>query len=120
MSEDDEVEKILKKKMGELMKRHANPQQKNEDPYEIVKSMLYERGDEVLSAASVQYPKETRLVVSKLAELIKNRTLNYKISGSELLYIFRSMGLPVTIETTIKIERNGKSLSLSDMLKNEE
>ncbi|MDG6927805.1 MAG: double-stranded DNA-binding protein [Nitrososphaerota archaeon] len=120
MSEDDEVEKILKKKMGELMKKKVSPQQKSDDPFEIVRGTLYDRGDEVLSAAVTQYPNETRLVVSKLAELIKNGTLNYKISGSELLYIFRSMGLPVSIETTIKIERNGRSLSLSDMLKQED
>ncbi len=120
MSEDDEVEKILKKKMGELMKKQASPQRKSDDPFEIVKGILYDRGDEVLNAAAAQYPNETKLIVSRLAELIKNGALNYRISGSELLYIFRSMGLPVSIETTIKIERNGKSLSLSDMLKNDQ
>lgn len=121
MSEDEEVDRILKRKMNELIKKQARPPQQqqkgNEDPLTTVSRVLYDRGDEVLNAAMAQFPNETKLVVSKLAELINSGAINYRISGSELLYIFRTMGLPVTIETQIKIERNGRSLSLSDMLK---
>jgi len=120
MSEDDEVEKILKKKMEELMKKRASPQSNQEDPFKIVMGILYDRGDEVLEAAAAQYPKETGIIVSRLAELIRKGELNQKISGGELLYIFRSLGLPIYIETTVKIERNGKSLSISDILKNDQ
>jgi len=118
MSEDEEVDRILKKKMNELIKKQVRPQQKgNEDPFATVSKVLYDRGDEVLNAAMAQFPNETKLVITKLAELINSGVINYRISGSELMYIFRTMGLPVTIETQIKIERNGRSLSLSDMLK---
>ena len=120
MSEDDEVEKILRKKMEELMKKQASPQSKQDDPFKIVMGMLYDRGDEVLEAAAAQYPNETKIIVSRLADLIKRGVLNQKISGGELLYIFRSLGLPIYIETTIKIERDGKSLSISDILKNDQ
>ncbi len=120
MSEDEEVDRILKRKMNELIKKQVRPPQQQkikEDPMTTVSRVLYDRGDEVLNAAMAQFPNETKLVVSKLAELINSNAINYRISGSELLYIFRTMGLPVTIETQIKIERNGRSLSLSDMLK---
>jgi hypothetical protein len=43
---------------------------------------------------------------------IKNR-----ISGGELLALFRSIGMNLRINTTIQIEDHGKLVSLSDKLK---
>ncbi len=117
-SSDDEIEEmILRKKLLELMKKQQ--QKKEEDPVELVKSYLYDRGDEVLEAALAQFPKETKLFVNKLAELIKKGAIKEKISGSELLYILRSIGIPVNLETRITIIKDGKSMSISDMLKDE-
>ncbi|MFP3166345.1 MAG: double-stranded DNA-binding protein [Nitrososphaeria archaeon] len=117
MSSGDEIEEmLLKKKLLELMKKQQ--QKKDEDdPVKLVKSYLYDRGNEVLDAALSQFPNETNLFVKKLAELIKKGVINEKISGSELLYILRNIGIPVSLETKITIVKDGKSLSLSDMLK---
>ncbi|NAY82121.1 MAG: double-stranded DNA-binding protein [Thaumarchaeota archaeon] len=117
MSSGDEIEEmLLKRKLLELMKKQQ--QKKDEDdPVKLVKSYLYDRGDEVLDAALSQFPKETNLFVKKLAELIKKGVIREKISGSELLYILRNIGIPVSLETKITILKDGISLSLSDMLK---
>ena len=120
MSSDDEIEEmLLKKKLMELMKKQQ--QKKDEDdPVRLVRSHLYDRGDEVLDAALSQFPHETMTFIRKLAELIKKGVITEKISGSELLYILRNIGIPVSLETKITIVKDGKSMSLSDMLKEKE
>lgn len=113
---DDYEEYLLRKKMLELM-RKGMKQEKG--PVDIVKEYLYDRGDEVLEAALQQYPKEASVIVERLAELIKRGVIREKISGGELLQLFRSLGLNVYIETHVKIAKDGKLLSFSDLLKEE-
>mgnify|MGYP001626260241 CR=1 FL=1 len=121
MASHDETEDIiLRKKLLEMLRRQQQAAQKKEDPLELVRSYLYDRGDEVLDAAMAQFPKETRIFVERLADLIKKGKITEKISGAELLYILRNIGIPVSIETKITILKDGKSMSLSDMLREKE
>jgi hypothetical protein len=50
-------------------------------------------------------------------ELIRIGDIRQRISGGELLALFRSVGLNVRVSTSIKIEDHGKLVSLSDKLK---
>ncbi|MDQ4057246.1 MAG: double-stranded DNA-binding protein, partial [Thermoproteota archaeon] len=50
-------------------------------------------------------------------ELIKAGEISQRISGGELLALFRSIGLKIRVNTSIKIEDHGKLVSLSDKLK---
>jgi hypothetical protein len=49
--------------------------------------------------------------------LIKNGEITERISGGDLMALFRSLGMNVKVNTTIKIEDHGKLLSFSDKLK---
>ena len=49
--------------------------------------------------------------------MIKAGEISQRISGGELLALFRSIGLKIRINTSIKIEDHGKLVSLSDKLK---
>ena len=89
---------------------------KNTDK-EIFRSYLYDRGEEVLTLAENQFPFETMMIVKKLTELIKNGEINNKISGGELLTLFRTVGLNIRIDTKIKIEDHGKYVSFGEKLK---
>ena len=51
--------------------------------------------------------------------MIKVGELKQNISGGELLALFRSVGINVRINTSIKIEDHGKLVSFSDKLKQE-
>ena len=84
---------------------------------EIISSYLYDRGEEVLNLAESQFPLQTKSIVSGLVELIKVGELKQNISGGELLALFRSVGIKVRINTSIKIEDHGKLVSFSDKLK---
>ena len=87
---------------------------------EILLSYLYDRGDEVLKLAEAQYPSQTRIIVSKIAQLIREGDISNRISGGELLALFRYAGLLIRVNTSIKIEDHGKYISFSEKLKQEQ
>lgn len=120
MSERDvEEELLLQKKLLEL-KRLLAKKDREKTPREILVERLVDRGEEVLEAAERQFPEQTKVIVEKLAEMIKKGYITSNISGAELLWLFRQLGLPVRIETKIMIEKDGKFISLAEKLKEEE
>lgn len=122
--EDPELEIIKAKKLLKMKKRMAAEEKpKAERPktdHDLLTEYLVERGTEVLSNAQRQYPRETAIIVSKIADLIRRGELQSKLSGGELLSLFRSIGLRVRMDTKISIEDHGKLVSLSDKLKAKE
>ncbi len=130
MSEEDtELEKLKAKRLAE-MKKNISYKQKQEDllasqkeqkkdahkPRDILVNRLGYRGLEVLENAEVQFPKETKIVIEKLAELISAGEINEQIDGGKLLLLFRTVGLNIRVKTKINIEQDGKFVSLSDKL----
>ena len=85
-------------------------------PREILVNNLGFRGLEVLENAESQFPNETQLVVNQIATLIKSGELNEKLDGGQLLYLFRTVGLNVRMQTKINVEQDGKFVSLTDKL----
>lgn len=127
MSEDPDIEIIKARKLKELkekaaaqerMKAAANaPPKKQASAREVVNGYLYDRGEEVLNRAYAQFPAQTEAIVAKIAELILTGEISSRISGGELLALFRSVGLRVHVDTTIKVEKDGKFISFSEKLK---
>jgi DNA-binding TFAR19-related protein (PDSD5 family) len=127
MNEDRDIEILKAKKMKEIMERMVK-QQKEKTLKEMkiknislekeaILSYLYDRGDEVLALAELQFPDQTRIIIGRILELIKEGEITKKISGGELLSLFRSFGLNIKVKTTIKIEDHGKYVSFADKLK---
>ena len=130
-SDNDDIAVIKSKKMIErwtqaishekVMQKIKEQQQTRKVQYkqdrDILLGYLYNRGEEVLALAESQFPHRTLVVVNELAELIKNGNVAERISGSALLGLFRSIGINVKVDTSIKIEDHGKLLSFSDKLK---
>ena len=126
MEEDPDIEILKAKKMQEIMQRMIKQKKENiekdikkREPSqrEILLSYLYDRGDEVLNLAESQFPSETRAIMNRIVELINSGEINQKISGGELLSLFRTIGINVKINTTIKIEEHGKYMSFAEKLK---
>jgi len=127
--EDNELEKLKARRLAE-MKKNISYKQKQEDllasqkeqkkdapkPRDILVNILGYRGLEVLENAEVQFPKEAKIVVEKLAELISAGEINEQIDGGKLLLLFRTVGLNIRVKTKINIEQDGKFVSLSDKL----
>ena len=122
MEEDKEIGFLKTKKLLELQRRLAVQQAKKieKTAREVLLQRLVDRGIEVLESAEASYPKETSIVVEKLAQLIRRGTVQGGISGGELLSLFRSLGMSIHVETTISVEKHGKIISLAEKLKSEE
>ena len=126
MEEDPDIEILKAKKMQEIMQRMMKQKKDNigkdikkreSSEREILLSYLYDRGDEVLNLAESQFPSETRAITGRIVELINSGEINRKISGGDLLSLFRTIGINVKINTTIKIEEHGKYMSFAEKLK---
>jgi DNA-binding TFAR19-related protein (PDSD5 family) len=127
--EDKELELLKAKRLLEMQKNISHRQRFEEikseakvsqaSPRELVLKILGHRGLEVLENAESQFPNETRIVVEKLAELVRNGEITDTIDGVKLLTLFRSLGIRVRVKTTIKVEQDGKMVSLSDRLKSD-
>jgi DNA-binding TFAR19-related protein (PDSD5 family) len=107
----------LREKAAALEKSKSSSQPKKKSARDVVSAFLYDRGDEVLNLAYMQYPAQTEAIVTRMAELIQSGEITNRISGGELLALFRSVGLKVRVNTTIKVEDKGKLISFSDKLK---
>ena len=131
-SDDREIDIINARKLRELREKaaameraRANRQPQQQQPpshrskssREVLSAYLYDRADEVLDLAYGQYPAQTEAIVKRIASLILAGELTSRISGGELLMLFRSVGLKVRVNTTIKVEDNGKFVSFSEKLK---
>jgi DNA-binding TFAR19-related protein (PDSD5 family) len=112
------LEKAKIKQQQDREQQKSGIQPKKTDR-EILLGYLYNRGEEVLNLAESQFPTQTKSIVSGIVELIKISEINQRISGGELLALFRSIGLNIRINTTIKIEDHGKLVSFSEKLKQE-
>lgn len=77
---------------------------------------LYDRSDEVLKLAEQQFPLQTKIIIKRLNELIRFGEIS-KISGGDLLAVYRSLGLNIRVDTHISISDHGKTISFSDKLK---
>lgn len=129
MSQDEDAELAIIKarKMKQLKEKAALSEKIKEDEVktnmtkiddkEILLKYLYDRGDEVLQLADLQFPVQTRIIVRRIVELIKSGEIDSLISGGELLAIFRSVGLRIRVDTNIRIEDHGKYISFGEKLK---
>ena len=124
MSGDAELERLLAQRRAEMERSlragaaAAAGQQDHQEqsPRQILVSSLGHRGLEVLENAEWQYPRQTAALVPQLARLISSGDLPEKLDGGRLLQVFRLVGLNVRMRTTIKVEQDGKMVSLSEKL----
>jgi DNA-binding TFAR19-related protein (PDSD5 family) len=125
LDEDAELNLINARKLAELKKRasiaSAAPPSPAPKPVksdrDVLLGVLYDRGDEVLQTAYQTYPRQTQIVVTQLARLLKQNGMRERISGGELYQLFRNLGLRFSLKTTIKIQDKGKFVDLKDKLK---
>ena len=125
--DDKELEMLKAKRLAE-MQRNLAKQENQEDqnttrdtdtadklsPRDRIIETLGYRGLEVLTNAESQFPNETRIVVEKLAELIKSGEIDEVLDGGKLLTLFRSVGIRVRMENKINVEKDGKFVSISE------
>ena len=122
-SDDPDIDIINARKLRELREKAAAMekakvnQQQPKSSREIVSGYLYDRADQVLDLAYGQYPSQTEAIITRISRLILAGEITSRISGGELLALFRAVGLNIRVNTTIKVEDKGKLISFSEKLK---
>jgi DNA-binding TFAR19-related protein (PDSD5 family) len=128
LSEDDELEMLKRRRLLEMQRRllmnkaleaekKAAKEEKPKEPEEILKSVFEGRAWEVWNAAKTQYPEATKQVASALASLIESKKLKEKITGEQLVWLYRQMNLPIRLETKIRILESGELKTIAQKLK---
>ncbi|MGN6614627.1 MAG: hypothetical protein ACTHKC_06265 [Candidatus Nitrosocosmicus sp.] len=131
--EDPDLELIKARKMRALKEQVASKEKErknieqeksyqnntslnNVSERDFLNRYLYDRGDEVLTLGEQQFPFQTKVLVKRLNELIRYGEIS-KISGGDLLAVYRSLGLHIRVNTNISISDHGKTISFSEKLK---
>ena len=123
MEKDKEIEMLKAKKLLALRKRAKEQKEidenKNEqkNDRELLMSRLVNRADEVFKIAETNYPRETVIITNRIMELVRSGAIKGNIDGGELLQIFRRLGLRIRLDSSIKIAKDGKVVSLTDKIK---
>lgn len=129
LSDDEELELWKRKRLLEmrkrlLIKRAEETAEKGEagekragGPREALNSVFVGRAWEVWRAAEQQYPSLTSKLEAALAELIRSGRLRGPVSGEELYWLFRRLGVMVRLETRIRILERGELKSIAEKLR---
>lgn len=125
MSEEEELELLKRRKLQEIQRRLATRQEaiekpKGEDREVALRGALVGRAWEVLMAARRQYPRAAERVEAALARAISEGRIKGPITGEQLLWLFRYLGLNVRLETRIRIYEHGELKSIAEKLKGED
>jgi DNA-binding TFAR19-related protein (PDSD5 family) len=114
--------KRLVKMLADKIKAEADSLKSNsklQDPIKIVSPFLTDRAKTVLNQALIQYPLETRNVLSLLAKYAIDNKLSTSITGEELLSLFHRLGIYVRMPTRIFIKDKNKRKSLEEKIREE-
>ena len=130
---DDELERIKQKRLAEMkrkmllkqIKDQRESEPKPEKPreatnQEVLDAMFGNRAWEVYSAAAYQYPQVIGQVEQILVDGIKEGKIADIIDGAALMGFFRQVGLPVRLNTKIRISDHGELKTLEQKMKEDE
>jgi len=129
LSEEKELELYKRKRLLEmqmhLLTKKAEEEKKEAevervpDPKEVLNRIFVGRAWEVFEVARRQYPQVTQTLQDELVRLILSGKLKEQITGEQLLWLFRKMGLNVRMETKIRILESGELKTVAEKLKGE-
>ena len=127
---DDELERIKQRRLEEMKRQLMLKQIKEKEAAEpepekpkqptnrdILDSQFGDRAWEVYNAAVYQYPQVMPQVEQILIEGIRTGKIRDIIDGAALMGFFRSIGIPVRLQTTIRISEKGEQKTLEQKMK---
>jgi DNA-binding TFAR19-related protein (PDSD5 family) len=125
MTGDRELEYLRHKKLLELQKASLKKLEAEEKPHEkmdakaLLSKVFVDRAWEVWNTASSQYPLVMENLSGLMARMIDTGTLQGPITGEQLYWLLRRLGLRVRLKTSIKILESGEMKTIAQKLKEE-
>ena len=132
---DKELERIKQRRLDEMKRKLMLKQIKEQEteesktekekPREPTNQQTLDRhfGDrawEVYNAAAYQYPQVMPQVEQILVEGIKTGKIRDIIDGAALMGFFRAIGIPVRLQTKIRISEKGELKTLEQKIKEDQ
>jgi DNA-binding TFAR19-related protein (PDSD5 family) len=128
---DDELERIKQRRLEEMKRQMLLNQIKDQQEpepetprvatnQEVLDAMFGDRAWEVFNAAAYQYPRVIGQVEKILVDGIKEGKITDTIDGAILMGFFRQVGLPVRLNTQIRISDKGELKTLEQKMKEDE
>ena len=129
---DTEIEKIKQRRLEEMKRqmllKQIKEKQAESEPekpreatnQEVLDAMFGDRAWEVFNAAAYQYPQVIGQIEKILVEGIKEGKITDIIDGASLMGFFRQVGLPVRLNTTIRISEKGELKTLEQKVKEDQ
>jgi DNA-binding TFAR19-related protein (PDSD5 family) len=127
---DEELERIKRRRLAEMQRKMLLKQMKEaapkpEPPKEPTKEDIlnrYFRGRawEVFNAAKTQYPQVISQIETALIDAINQGKIKQTIDGAMLSQFFRQIGIPVRLNTKIRVSDHGELKTLEQVMKEKE
>jgi DNA-binding TFAR19-related protein (PDSD5 family) len=129
---DEELERIKQRRLEEmrrqLLLKQLNEKKASEPKpevgtsqkptnYEILNKHFGDRAWEVYNAAKYQYPQVMPQVEQLLVQGINQGKIRDVIDGAALMGFFRAIGIPVRLQTRIRISEKGELKTLEQKMK---
>lgn len=126
---DDELERLKQKRLDELRRKMLLNQIKEKEPEsepepakeptneEMLGKYFRNRAWEVWNAAKYQYPQVMPKVEVMLVNAIKQGKIRDYIDGANLMGFFRQVGIPVRLDTKIRVSEHGELKTLEQKIK---
>lgn len=126
---DDELERIKQKRLEELRRKMLLKQLKEKEPEtepepakeptneEMLGKYFGNRAWEVWNAAKYQYPQVMPKIEVMLVDAIKQGKIKDYIDGANLMGFFRQVGIPVRLDTKIRVSEHGELKTLEQKIK---
>ena len=111
------IEKIEADKKAEEAEEASNPAPPPPQPTDVLQQVFVGRAWEVWNAAVAQYPQVSKELERALVKLIKSGRLRNQITGEQLFWFFRRLGVRVRLNTKIRIYESGELRSIADKLR---
>lgn len=112
-----QMKKAMFSKEIEEKKKTQKMGDERTDIENYLKKVLKGRAWEVLRTARYQYPKETAHIEKELIRLISSGEIKNTIDGGQLLWIFRTLGVNIRLDTKIRVMEDGKLKTISEKIK---
>ena len=127
MSEDMEIEHLRRKKLLEMQRRvisekakasqQSSEKKETEDPKAFLKKIFDDGAWKIWETAEQQRPQEAEEVAKAFKALYEAGRLREKVTGEHIYWLFRQFGLPLRLETKIRILEGGELKTIADKLR---
>ena len=127
---DEELERIKRRRLAEMQRKMLLQQIKDATPKpeplkeptkeEFLNHYFRGRAWEVYNAAKAQYPQVLPQVETALVDAIKQGKIQQAIDGAMLSQFFRQIGIPVRLNTKIRVSDHGELKTLEQVMKEKE